>query len=384
MRRSYERLAVMRYRLRACGKLLIEEGRDGGVLNHLTKFLPVSAIELALQRLHDIDNGLIDPKNESDPSNFLYPIDLSPMKSSRSIVKREIDNFSPQRKRALRKTLFYVLAQWKRGRPGELALYFSTYLLMSKLYEISRALPESLAPCIITLEDDSIVATTAFHVRSLRSLCLESKEIDAWQLMWHRGRERAHRLLAQAHRDEYEKDGLVAYEKMETQGILVYKNYWGTEGMMWKSSRLPKQLQVIAYDDNSTRDGPWLDCIHPRCITDHIDGAYTNVVVPTTCYVNNPISERSTGLHFDRTLNHRLAIRGTSSAFYSFEYQSFGTAMALLKGWHQNDSVAFSTSDRLEALQQFHLDPNGTLPTVVYTTSIPGRWVIDLAWNLSS
>lgn len=359
--RSFERRALQRYRLRACDHYLLQRARDGRVLEDELEFLPVALIEMALGRVRIALRGYTPRKVEQIK-------ELPKPKQTRESLLSQIDALGPAQKTELKSQIDLIVKQWRRGRSGELALFFSTYLLMYKLHKLSERVPPAASPCLITLEDDAVVALSFLHSQTLRDLCLSSMNTDAWQLMWYR-HHYDYRDVAQRHRQAYNLDGIADYDK----------HYFTTHGVMWRTANMTHQLDVITLDHNGSEVRPWLNCTRKKCVTDAFDTVVTNIKVPVTPWIGNPVLDHSTGLHSDQFLNHRFSVKAISATMYSFEWYQFGTAAAMMK--LQSPPYDESGQDVLwlyKALKLFQLHPSETIGGDIYDEAQPGRWVFDL------
>lgn len=360
--KSYERRALQRYRLRACDSWLIQRARNGWVKEELQEFLPVSLVEIAVERAKEKGSGKELPKLESINS-------IPKGRHTREELIDLISHMTKEQTDALHGELDNVVGQWHRGGSSELALYFSSYLLMYKLMRLSQTLPAAAAPCIITLEDDAVTALSLLHPQTLRDLCVSSLSVDVWQLMWYHF-QYDYRDAAHKYRHAYDIDGIKAdYDAV----------YFACHGMMWRVAGLPKQLDVIAFDDEEFKKGPWLNCTRYRCVTDHLDTKITNVKVPMTPWVGNPIMDHSTGLHHDQFLNHQFSVRAISATAYASEYHQFGAAAAAIKYWDDPlTDIRRSRLNRAEAFGEFRRNPAKVMGEKIYNSAEPGRWVLDL------
>eukprot|EP01054_Gregarina_sp_Poly1_P002177 Gregarina_sp_Poly_1__2176@NODE_1579_length_3800_cov_211_833914_g208_i2_p2_GENE_NODE_1579_length_3800_cov_211_833914_g208_i2NODE_1579_length_3800_cov_211_833914_g208_i2_p2_ORF_typecomplete_len510_score29_86DUF3440/PF11922_8/0_076DUF3440/PF11922_8/1_1e04_NODE_1579_length_3800_cov_211_833914_g208_i26832212 len=365
---NYERRAILAYRLRKCRAVIYQDAYNGSDLQHLLEFLPVGILERGLANMKQ---GAPAPAPE-DWKIFDYleaPRQAPAAQGSRTQMKEIVAHFTPHERKRYLDALQAAVRWWQKGRPGELALFTSTHLLLWKLQKISDALPAVRRPCVLTLEDDAIPHLVYFHSKTLKQFCGSGKEsIDAWQLMWHKGDSRAYDRMPRQYRKDYDIDGAVSRE------------YWCTAGMLWRTDNIDGQLIDLQFREQGLFH-PYLDCQHYDCLADHFYPETTVVRVPVVPWIGIPISDHSTGLHVDSEEVKRIGVRAIGAGAQFFEYQSFGASVVL--SGDLNSTLTYSPKLELSrALQRFQEDPEAALGSTIYKGSILGRIIIDIPKHL--
>eukprot|EP01056_Protomagalhaensia_sp_Gyna25_P002633 Protomagalhaensia_sp_Gyna_25__2632@NODE_24_length_7526_cov_33_797783_g17_i0_p4_GENE_NODE_24_length_7526_cov_33_797783_g17_i0NODE_24_length_7526_cov_33_797783_g17_i0_p4_ORF_typecomplete_len398_score44_98_NODE_24_length_7526_cov_33_797783_g17_i062617454 len=293
-----ERWAHMKYRLRSCDELLVQESYNGKDARDLALWLPVDKLELILDSVLGWTWRWIPPYGGS----------------RRQHARRVLAFTYPFRKSKYEKVTSSVIRKYGKGDRVRMSIWFTDELALWKLQRLDRFFLRVPSPCFLIMEDDTAIRPVYWHVTSVDDICEKGFEVtQLFYLLWniHEPND-----LARSFQEEYLRDGLMSADHL---------HFWGANGMLWNSETLQRALEDISFDEDDPSH-PYLNC-KTQCFPDHVWRKAFNFTLPTTPIVAPQLAAASTYRKIS-FIEQWQSVQPHWAAFYQAEIQSFGAATA--------------------------------------------------------